>query len=62
MASASRYFDYNATAPTRPEVIEAMAAAIREGVGNPSSMHARGRRARTSTARGDRPGGHIPSA
>ncbi len=41
-----RYFDYNATAPTRPEVVEAMAAVLREGLGNPSSMHAHGRRSR----------------
>jgi cysteine desulfurase len=40
------YFDYNATVPTRPEVIEAMAAVLGEGIGNPSSMHAHGRRAR----------------
>jgi cysteine desulfurase len=40
------YFDYNATVPTRPEVIEAMAAVLGEGLGNPSSMHAHGRRAR----------------
>jgi cysteine desulfurase len=40
------YFDYNATVPTRPEVVEAMAAVLREGLGNPSSMHAHGRRAR----------------
>jgi cysteine desulfurase len=40
------YFDYNATAPTRPEVIEAMAEAMSEPLGNPSSMHTHGRRAR----------------
>jgi cysteine desulfurase len=40
------YFDYNATVPTRPEVVEAMAAVLGEGLGNPSSMHAHGRRAR----------------
>jgi cysteine desulfurase len=40
------YFDYNATTPTRPEVIEAMSQAMAEPLGNPSSMHAHGRRAR----------------
>ena len=39
------YFDYNATAPARPEAVEAMTAAMSEA-GNPSSMHAAGRRAR----------------
>ncbi len=44
--SASRlYFDYNATAPLRPEAREAMAAAFGM-VGNPSSIHAEGREAR----------------
>jgi len=42
----SGYFDYNATNPTRPEVIRAIAAAMAADVGNPSSMHAAGRRAR----------------
>lgn len=39
------YLDYNATAPTRPEVIEAVAAAMAEP-GNPSSVHGFGRTAR----------------
>ena len=39
------YLDFNATAPTRPEVIEAVADAMREG-GNASSVHADGRAAR----------------
>jgi cysteine desulfurase len=42
----SRYFDYNATAPARPEVVTAVAEAMGEGIGNPSSMHGAGRRAR----------------
>lgn len=42
----SAYFDYNATNPTRPEVVEALAATMAADVGNPSSMHAAGRRAR----------------
>ncbi|MBO6503512.1 MAG: cysteine desulfurase [Kordiimonadaceae bacterium] len=39
------YLDYNATAPIRPGVIDAMAAAMQH-VGNPSSVHAAGRQAR----------------
>jgi cysteine desulfurase len=39
------YLDWNATAPLRPEVAEAMAAAWNLS-GNPSSVHAEGRRAR----------------
>lgn len=41
----SHYLDYNATAPVRPEVCEAMADALALA-GNPSSMHEAGRRAR----------------
>lgn len=40
------YLDYNATAPTLPGVIEAVAACLKE-TGNPSSVHASGRRARS---------------
>ena len=39
------YADYNATAPLRPEAKAAMAAAL-ELTGNPSSVHAEGRRTR----------------
>jgi cysteine desulfurase len=39
------YLDYNATAPLRPEVAEAVAGALAL-VGNPSSVHAEGRSAR----------------
>jgi len=39
------YCDYNATAPLRPEAKAAMAHAL-EQTGNPSSVHAEGRRAR----------------
>nr|WP_274609907.1 cysteine desulfurase family protein [Rhodobium orientis] len=38
------YLDWNATAPLRPEAREAMTAAF-DVVGNPSSVHAEGRRA-----------------
>lgn len=39
------YLDYNATAPLRPEVREALCAAL-GAVGNPSSIHAEGRAAK----------------
>lgn len=39
------YLDYNATAPVRPEAIEAMTRVLGQ-VGNPSSIHAAGRAAR----------------
>lgn len=42
-----RYLDHNATSPVRPEVIEAVAATMRE-VGNSSSVHAEGRAARAT--------------
>lgn len=39
------YLDYNATAPIKPDVVEAMVEAMAD-VGNPSSVHAAGRAAR----------------
>ena len=42
---SSIYLDYNATAPIRPEAIDAMTRAFAVG-GNPSSVHAAGRSAR----------------
>jgi cysteine desulfurase len=44
------YLDWNATAPLRPEARAAMAAAM-EATGNPSSVHAEGRRARAIVER-----------
>jgi cysteine desulfurase len=41
------YLDWNATAPPLPEVLDAMRAAGERGWGNPSSIHAQGRAART---------------
>src|SRR5690349_10497565 len=41
------YLDYNATAPMRPEVAAAVAAAMALP-GNPSSVHAEGRAARAA--------------
>lgn len=40
------YLDHNATTPPHPEVVEAVAAAMRDLVGNPSSVHAFGQTAR----------------
>lgn len=40
------YLDHNATAPLRPEVKAAWLAALEQLGGNPSSLHASGRRAR----------------
>jgi cysteine desulfurase len=45
MRQARTYLDWNATAPLRPEAHAAMLAAL-DVVGNPSSPHAEGRRAR----------------
>ncbi|MBV9947293.1 MAG: cysteine desulfurase [Myxococcales bacterium] len=41
------YLDWNATTPPLSEVVDAMARAAREAWGNPSSVHAVGRRARS---------------
>lgn len=41
------YLDHNATSPLRPAAFDAMAEALRMG-GNPSSVHASGRRARAT--------------
>lgn len=45
MTKSAVYLDYNATAPVRPEAIEATARVL-SSVGNPSSVHAAGRAAR----------------
>ena len=45
MSRARTYLDWNATAPLRPQARAAMLAAL-DVVGNPSSPHAEGRRAR----------------
>ncbi|MCH9002316.1 MAG: cysteine desulfurase [Planctomycetes bacterium] len=42
------YLDYNATTPTDPRVVEAMLPYLREHHGNPSSVHAMGRRVHTA--------------
>jgi len=45
------YLDHNATTPLRPEVREAMIAALDAGSGNPSSVHAEGAAARAAVER-----------
>ena len=40
------YLDYNATAPVLPEVADEVVRALREEIGNPSSVHAFGQRAK----------------
>ena len=45
MSSTRTYLDHNATAPLRPEARAAMLDAL-DAVGNPSSVHAEGRKAR----------------
>jgi cysteine desulfurase len=47
MSRARAYLDYNATAPVRPAVVEAVARAL-VLPGNPSSIHAEGRAARAA--------------
>jgi len=42
------YLDYNATTPLDPGALEAMVTALREGFGNPSSLHWFGQRARAA--------------
>ena len=38
------YFDYNATTPLAPEVLDVVTAATRDLFGNPSSVHYYGQR------------------
>ncbi|MGH8135273.1 MAG: cysteine desulfurase family protein [Steroidobacteraceae bacterium] len=45
------YLDHNATTPVLPEVVDAMLPYLREHFGNPSSVHAYGRRASVAVAR-----------
>ena len=47
----SIYLDHNATTPPAPEVLDAMAAALRDLPGNPSSPHGPGRAARAAIER-----------
>ena len=42
------YLDYNATTPLAPQALEAMMPFLKEEFGNPSSIHAGGRRARAA--------------
>ena len=45
------YLDHNATAPVRDEVADAVARALRDCWGNPSSVHAEGAAARAAVER-----------
>lgn len=47
----SIYLDHNATTPVHPEVLEAMLPFLREGFGNPSSLHEFGQMARRGVDR-----------
>ena len=47
MSSIRTYLDFNATAPVRPEAVDAVSAAM-AAVGNASSVHREGRAARTT--------------
>jgi cysteine desulfurase len=42
------YLDHNATTPLAPEVVDRMAAALRDNFGNPSSVHHFGQRAKAA--------------
>ena len=42
------YLDHNATTPVDPRVLEAMLPVLREGFGNPSSLHWFGQQARAA--------------
>ncbi|MBI2167682.1 MAG: aminotransferase class V-fold PLP-dependent enzyme [Candidatus Omnitrophica bacterium] len=56
------YFDHNATAPVRPEVLEAMAPFWREFMGNPSSIHQAGRLADKAVREARRETAHFLGA
>jgi cysteine desulfurase len=45
------YLDYNATAPASAAVIDAVASSLRDEIGNPSSVHAFGQRAKAALDR-----------
>jgi cysteine desulfurase len=45
------YLDHNATTPVRPEVLDAMLPWLRDGYGNPNSVHSLGQRARAAVER-----------
>ncbi len=56
------YLDHNATTPVRPEVADAMSAALREYGGNPSSPHAEGMAARRAIERAREQVAHLVGA
>ena len=55
------FLDFNAGSPARPEVVTAMAEALAEG-GNPSSIHAAGRRAHARIEAARRSVAHLVGA
>ena len=57
----SAYLDHNATSPLRPVAFEAMVEALRVG-GNPSAVHAAGRRARAMVDKARRQVGTLMGA
>ena len=56
MNSREIYLDNNATTRVLPEVVNAVARAMRDGYGNPSSVHGAGSRARAQLWGGPRAG------
>jgi cysteine desulfurase len=50
-AAKTAYFDYNATTPVAPEVLDAMLPFLRDAYGNASSIHRPGQRARAAVER-----------
>ena len=47
------YFDYAATTPVNPRVLDAMMPYFRDSFGNPSSVHRYGQRAEAGKQAGD---------
>lgn len=60
IGAARSYLDWNATAPVRPEVAEAVGRAL--SLANPSSVHAEGRAARAAVERAREQVGRIVNA
>jgi len=56
------YLDHNATTPTRPEVIDAVARVMRDGYANPASQHRPGQRAHRALDRARETVAHVLGA
>ena len=54
------YFDYNATTPIDPAVLEVMLPYLREHFGNPSSTHAYGQNAQDAVQRARQQVAELP--